>query len=217
MSPSGLGWIIVDALDTMMVMNLTEPLADCRKWLQRNLTYSQDQDVNTFETTIRMLGGLLSAHYLSTRLPDVSSPRDSVYLQQAVDLGDRLLAAYKSPTGIPYASVNLGRRQGIPAHFDDGASSMAEATTLQMEMKYLSYLTGDVLYWRQAEQVLKILDENAMPDGLLPIFVQPDTGQFSTAEIRLGSRGDSYYGILTTLIFCGASMRTLALMLRKST
>jgi len=78
MSPHGLGWIVVDNLDTMMVMNLTEPLADARRWLHRSLSYDQDHAVNTFETTIRMLGGLLSAHYLSTRLPGVASRRDPV-------------------------------------------------------------------------------------------------------------------------------------------
>jgi hypothetical protein len=193
MSPKGLGWIIVDSLDTMMVMNLTAPLAEARKWLQRSLTWDQDQDVNTFETTIRMLGGLLSAHYLAKRFPDVSSRRDSVYLTKAVDLAERLLSAYDSPSGIPYASIHLGRRSGIPSH-DGGSSSMAEAATVQLEMKYLSYLTGNETYWRKAEKVMKVLDDNNMESGLLPIFVSPETGRFTSAEIRLGSRGDSYYG-----------------------
>jgi mannosyl-oligosaccharide alpha-1,2-mannosidase len=194
MSPNGLGWIIVDSLDTMMVMNLTGPLAESRKWLHRSLSYDQDQDVNTFETTIRMLGGLLGAHYLASRFPDVASRRDSVYLAKAVDLADRLLAAYESRSGIPYASVHLGRKAGLPSHADGGASSMAEAATLQLEMKYLSHLTGDERYWRRAEKVMQVLDDNAAQAGLLPIFVHPETGQFTTAEIRLGSRGDSYYG-----------------------
>jgi endoplasmic reticulum Man9GlcNAc2 1,2-alpha-mannosidase len=67
MSPKGLGWIIIDSLDTMMVMNLTTRVTDARNWIEKSLDYNQDQDVNTFETTIRMLGGLLSAHYLSTK------------------------------------------------------------------------------------------------------------------------------------------------------
>lgn len=33
-------------------------------------------------------------------------------------------------------------------------------------------------------------------DGLLPIFVEPNTGTFYMSEIRLGSRGDSYYEYL---------------------
>ncbi|KAK3940536.1 mannosyl-oligosaccharide alpha-1,2-mannosidase [Diplogelasinospora grovesii] len=196
MSPNGLGWIIVDSLSTMMVMNLTAPLAESRKWLQRSLSYDQDQDVNTFETTIRMLGGLLSAHYLSTRFPDVASRRDAVYMAKAVDLADRLLSAYTSQTGIPYASVHIGKKIGLPSHSDGGASSMAEAATVQLEMKYLSYLTGNETYWRKAEKVMKVFDDNAMEGGLLPIFVHPETGRFTTREIRLGSRGDSYYEYL---------------------
>ncbi|KAJ5437572.1 Glycoside hydrolase family 47 [Penicillium cf. griseofulvum] len=196
MSPKGLGWIIVDSLDTLMIMNLTSQLSDARDWVNSQLTYDQDQDVNTFETTIRMLGGLLSAHYLSSQLPDVASRQDYVYLQTAVDLADRLLSAYESPSGIPYASVKLATREGIPSHADGGASSTAEATTLQLEMKYLAHITGKEVYWRKAEHVMKVIDDHCMPDGLLPIFVHPDTGNFRYEEIRLGSRGDSYYEYL---------------------
>ncbi|GKT96358.1 mannosyl-oligosaccharide-alpha-mannosidase [Colletotrichum tofieldiae] len=194
MSPKGLGWIIVDSLDTMMLMNLTEPLADARRWLHRSLTWDQDQDINTFETTIRMMGGLLSAHYLSNRLPHIASRRDSVYLSKAVDLADRLLVAFESNSGIPYASVNIGKREGIVSHADGGASSTAEAATVQLEMKYLSHLTGNDIYWKKAERVMKVLDDQKMEGGLVPIFVHPSHGRFTTREIRLGSRGDSYYG-----------------------
>ncbi|KAI5918706.1 glycoside hydrolase family 47 protein [Camillea tinctor] len=196
MSPNGLGWIIVDSLDTMMIMNLTSRLHEPRKWLQRRLTYDQNQDVNTFETTIRMLGGLLSAHYLATLLPDVKSRRDPIYLTKAVELAERLLPAFESRSGIPYASVHLGAKRGLPSHADGGASSTAEATTIQMEMKYLSYLTGNSTYWEKAENVMKVIAENNARDGLVPIFVHPQTGRFTTPEIRLGSRGDSYYEYL---------------------
>ncbi|KAE8151990.1 glycoside hydrolase [Aspergillus avenaceus] len=199
MSPSGLGWIIIDSLDTLMIMNLTTRVSDARRWLHRGLTYEQDQDVNTFETTIRMLGGLLSAHYLSGLLPHVSSRRDYIYLSKATDLADRLLSAYESRTGIPFASVNLGTRQGLPSHADGGASSTAEAATVQLEMKYLAHLTGKEIYWQKAERVMKVLDDHGMQDGLLPIFIHPDTGQFKYQEIRLGSRGDSYYEYLIKL------------------
>jgi hypothetical protein len=194
MSPKGLGWIIIDSLDTMMIMNLTSQLSEARIWLHRKLDYEQDQDVNTFETTIRMLGGLLSAHYLSKVLPGVSSRRDPVYLNKAVDLADRLLAAYDSPSGIPYASIHLSQRRGIVSHTDGGASSTAEATTLQLEMKYLSNITGNDIYWRKAEKVMEVVDGIGAPEGLVPIFISAQSGRFTSREIRLGSRGDSYYG-----------------------
>lgn len=192
-----------------MIMNLTSRIPNAREWINQNLTYNQDQDVNTFETTIRMLGGLLSAHYLATRLPDVSSRQDGIYLSKAVDLADRLLGAYDSESGIPYASIDLRTGRGIHSHADGGASSMAEAATVQLEMKYLAYITGNEKYWRKAEKVIKVLDDNGMEGGLLPIFVDPATGHFTTREIRLGSRGDSYYGMLTfTMIYSKLSLKS---------
>lgn len=181
-----MGWIIVDALDTMMLMNLTEEVTRARKWIIESLNWDQDKEVSLFETTIRMLGGLLSAHYISGN--------DDVYLEKAVDLADRLLGGFESPSGIPYASVNLKQMYGIKSHTDGGASTTAEVSTLQLEFKYLAKLTGEKLYWEKAEKVMETLESNKAQDGLVPIFVSPETGLYTTQTIRLGSRGDSYYG-----------------------
>jgi mannosyl-oligosaccharide alpha-1,2-mannosidase len=162
-----MGWIIVDALDTMMLMNLTDEVARARTWIVESLNWDQDKAVSLFETTIRMLGGLLSAHYLSN---------DDVYLEKAVDLADRLLGAFESPTGIPYASVNLKQRFGSQSHADGGSSTTAEVSTLQLEFKYLAKLTGETLYWEKVEKVIEALESNKAQDGLVPIFVSPETG-----------------------------------------
>ena len=200
MAPKGLGWMIIDSLDTMMLMNLTSQLSHAREWLDESLTWDQDQDVNTFETTIRMLGGLLSAHYLSTEFPDMAPTPDAraadLYLEKAKDLADRLLVAFDSPSGIPYASVNIGTRTGIPAYGDNGASSTAETATLQLEFKYLAQLTGEKRYWDKAERVIQIIDDNGVEDGLVPIYIYPNDGKFKGRNVRLGSRGDSYYEYL---------------------
>lgn len=194
-----MGWVIVDALDTMILMNLTEEVARARKWVVESLNWDQDKEVSVFETTIRMLGGLLSAHYLSGN--------DDVYLEKAVDLADRLLGAFESPTGIPYASVNLKQRFGSKSHADGGSSTTAEVSTLQLEFKYLAALTGETLYWERVEKVMQALESNKAQDGLVPIFVSPETGSYTTQEIRLGSRGDSYYG--SALRFPGTYLRIL--------
>ncbi|KAL4921546.1 glycoside hydrolase [Aspergillus aurantiobrunneus] len=200
----GMGWLIVDALDTMMIMNLTSRVQHARAWIHNSLQYDQNQDVNTFETTIRMLGGLLSAHYLSTTYPelapiaedDIGSAGEDLYIEKATDLAERLLAAFDSGSGVPYSSINLNTSTGIPAHSDRGASSTAEATSVQLEFKYLAKLTGEAEYWRTVEKVMEVVDGNQSPDGLLPIYIYPDTGRFRGANIRLGSRGDSYYEYL---------------------
>ncbi|KAK0657325.1 glycoside hydrolase [Cercophora newfieldiana] len=204
MAPKGLGWIIIDSLDTLMLMNMTKELTHAREWLSKSLTWDQDQDVNTFETTIRMMGGLLSAYYLSTTYPnmapivddDPGQPGEDLYLEKAKDLADRLMAAFDSPSGIPYASVNLGKFKGIESHADGGASSTAEATTLQLEFKYLAKLTGEKDFWDKVEKVIQVVDDNAPKDGLVPIYIHPEKGDFRGNNIRLGSRGDSYYEYL---------------------
>ena len=202
MSPKGMGWIIIDALDTLMIMNLTSRLSHAREWISTSLDYDQDYSVNTFETTIRMLGGLLSAQYLSNEFPNMApipdddhgSPGEDLYLEKASDLADRILGAFDSESGIPFASVNLKEIKGVPSHVDGGASSTAEAASLQLEFKYLAMLTGEKNYWERAEKVIQVIDDNGMEDGLLPIFIYPNDGEFRGSNIRLGSRGDSYYG-----------------------
>lgn len=204
MVAGGMGWIIVDALDTLMIMNLTSRVQHARSWIHNSLQYNQNHDVNTFETTIRMLGGLLSAHYLSTTYPDLApindddagAPGEDLYIEKATDLADRLLGAFESTTGIPYSSINLNTSTGIPSYIDDGAASTAEATTVQLEFKYLAKLTGEAEYWRSVEKVMEVIDAQKRQDGLLPIYVSPETGQFKGENIRLGSRGDSYYGMV---------------------
>lgn len=204
MTPNGFGWIIVDGLDTLILMNLTSRLSHAREWISTKLNYEQNQDVSTFETTIRMLGGLLSAHYLSTQYPELAPLTDDdegaagedLYLEKAIDLADRITGAFESPSGIPFASFNLISSQGIQSHQDGGASSTAEVATLQLEFKYLAKLTGEELYWKTAEKVIQIIDDNGSQDGLVPIYIDPHSGKFRGENIRLGSRGDSYYEYL---------------------
>ncbi|KIX97795.1 uncharacterized protein Z520_06573 [Fonsecaea multimorphosa CBS 102226] len=219
MVEGGMGWIIVDALDTAMMMNLTSHVAKAREWISTSLSYTADHEVNTFETTIRMLGGLLSAYYLSTTFPhlapqrddDVNQPGEDLYIEKATDLADRLLGAYDSPSGIPYASVNLNTTHGVGSHVDGGASSTAEAATLQLEMKYLAKITGEPIYWTKAEHVIEVIESQKREDGLLPIYIYPATGEFRGENIRLGSRGDSYYEYLIKQYLQTGSVETVYL------
>lgn len=181
----GQGFTIVDSLDTILLMGLEKEFQEAKEWVRDELDFDQDGEVNLFETTIRVLGGLLSAYD--------QSKNDPIFLRKAVDLADRLMGAFETPTGIPFASVHLRDRRGIPGH-DRGISSTAEVASLQLEFKYLSYLTGNDRYWKAVENVVLKIKEMDSLDGLVPIFINPNTGNFQGGEIRLGSRGDSYYG-----------------------
>ncbi|KAM9939541.1 hypothetical protein OXX80_000983 [Metschnikowia pulcherrima] len=187
MGPKPLGWFIVDTLDTLWIMDCKTEFAKAKDWVKNELNYKFNYNVNVFETTIRMLGGLLSAFHLS---------EDDLFLERAVDLANSLKGGFDSNTGIPFSSVNLLTGKGIKNHVDNGASSTAEVSTLQMEFRYLAKLTGEELYWSTAEKVMEVLDANKPEDGLVPIYVNPDTGKYQGNLIRLGSRGDSYYEYL---------------------
>ncbi|KAI0066648.1 glycoside hydrolase [Artomyces pyxidatus] len=183
----GIGYSVVDSLDTMLLMGLDEEYQRAREWVATEMTFDRDANFNTFETTIRMLGGLLSAHHLSG---------DELYLTKATELADRMLDAFNTPSGLPTSMVNLAKRKGVLDDANSGLVSTAEASTLQLEFRYLSVLTDEDIYWKKAERVMAVVRSARMPPGLASIFMDPREGRFVTSAIRLGSRGDSYYEYL---------------------
>ena len=113
--------------------------------------FDVDSKVQVFETVIRGVGGLLSAHLFAigdlpmlgyepraqkkTQLSvsgAVSSVRwsrsftyDGQLLRLAQDLARRLLPAFDTPTGLPYPRVNL--RHGIPFYLNSPLNQDAES------------------------------------------------------------------------------------------
>lgn len=200
-SLGGLGATVVDALDTAMIMGIDEVVSEAGSWIEKNLPerISQKGQVNLFETTIRVLGGLLSAYHLSGAEQGKNlihkGPKPIVYLENARNLADHLLIAFNSsPTVIPFSDVVLHDRTAHPA--PDGMSSTSEVSTLQLEFNYLSSLTGDPKYSTESMKVLEHLKTLPKVEGLVPIYISPQTGEFNGENIRLGSRGDSYYEYL---------------------
>ncbi|KAA1471635.1 glycoside hydrolase [Dentipellis sp. KUC8613] len=184
----GIGYTVVDSLDTMLLMGLDEEYQRARSWVENKMTLDRDANFNTFETTIRVLGGLLSAYHLSGE--------DKLFLDKAKELADRLLPVFDTPSGLPLSMVNLAQRKGVADTDNQGLISTAEASTLQLEFRYLSLLTDEDIYWKKAEQVMAVIRAARMPPGLASIFMNPRDGRFVTSAIRLGSRGDSYYEYL---------------------
>jgi hypothetical protein len=97
------------------------------------------------QTTAGVLGGLLSAYN--------HSGGDALYLARARDLADRILPAFDTPSGLPLSMVNLRRRKGVSSKENGGLVNTADVSTLQLEFRYLSELTGDDVYWKTAERV----------------------------------------------------------------
>ena len=100
------------------------------------------------------------------------SGRDSLYLEKAIDLADRIMPVFETHTGIPMTLVNLGLRRGIRETDHKGWVSTAEVSTLQLEFKYLSHLTGDQKYWSAVEKTMEVVREARMHTGLASIFIK---------------------------------------------
>jgi len=189
LTDSGVGYAIIDAIDTMQVMGLQEEYNRTREWISSKLSFESDGNFNTFETTIRILGGLLSAYHLSNE--------DPLYLEKAIDLAERMMPVFNTPSGLPLSMVNLHLRKGVDDPDNPGIVSTAEAATIQLEFRYLSFLSDNDRYWEAVELVMKIIKTARLPSsGLVPIFLSAKNGQFLASDIRLGSRGDSYYEYL---------------------
>jgi uncharacterized protein YyaL (SSP411 family) len=87
---------MIDALDTMSIMKLDKLLEKCDEHISK-IDWKKNKMISVFETTIRYLGGLISAHELTGK---------KLYLEKAMELSELLLGAFKSPTGLPYHEIN---------------------------------------------------------------------------------------------------------------
>jgi len=64
-----------------------------------------------------------------------------------------MLPVFETPSGLPLSMINLEKREGVDDPNVPGLISTAEASTLQLEFKYLSYLTDRDDFWDRAEGV----------------------------------------------------------------
>lgn len=65
---------------------------------------------------------------------------------------DRLMASFDSPSGIPYSDVNLKTRTGHAPKWSPD-SSTSEVTTIQLEFRDLSRITGNSKYEEAVSRV----------------------------------------------------------------
>ncbi|CAO1443158.1 unnamed protein product [Diamesa tonsa] len=183
----GLGLTIIDSLDSLYIMDMQKEYEEAKNWVENSLDLNLNRDVNLFEVTIRVLGGLLSIHHLSG---------EDVFLTKAIELGNRLLPCFESPSNIPYSDINL---QLMKAHAPKWSpdSSTSEVSTIQLEFRDLSRTTNDFSYENAVAKVSQKIHELTKTDGLVPIFINANSGSFRNfATISLGARGDSYYEYL---------------------
>jgi mannosidase alpha-like ER degradation enhancer 2 len=168
----------VDALDTLILMGLKDEARRDRELIVNNLSFDKDIYVKNFEITIRLLGGLLSGYEMTG---------DKRLLALAEDLGNRLLPAFDSPTGLPYVYVNLrtGKVKGVE-------TNPAETGTLLVEFGTLSKLTGKQVYYDKAKRALVETYRRRSPTGLVGQSINVETGKWTDADSSISGGIDSY-------------------------
>ncbi|KFB35981.1 AGAP000558-PA-like protein [Anopheles sinensis] len=184
-----LGATIVDGLDTLYLMGLHKEFDEGRDWVERKFTLENvDADLSVFETNIRFVGGFLTCYAFTG---------DRLFLEKAKYVADKLLPAFQTPTGIPYALVNV--RNGVSKNYgwaSGGSSILSEFGTLHLEFSYLSDITGDTVYRDRVQTIRAVLKDIEKPKGLYPNYLNPKTGKWGQQHMSLGALGDSFYEYL---------------------
>lgn len=229
--------------------------------------FDLDSKVQVFETVIRGLGGLLSAHLFAIgelpisgyepkpvenfreedplELAPIPWPNgfkyDGQLLRLALDLGERLLPAFYTPTGIPYPRVNL--RSGIPFYVNSPLHQTSNVTneeneeeipqgrpeitetcsagagSLTLEFTVLSRLTGDTRFEQAAKRAFWEVWLRRSEIGLIGNGIDAEQGLWIGPHSGIGAGMDSFfeYAFKSHVLLSGHGMPNVSTPRRQST
>ncbi|EOA83598.1 glycoside hydrolase family 47 protein [Exserohilum turcica Et28A] len=182
---------LVDALDTLFIMGLEDEFEQAVHAVKKiDFTTAAVERLNVFETTIRYLGGLLSAY-------DLSKGKHSSLLHKATELGDMLYAAFDTPNRMPVTRWDWANAALHGSQEADAQALSAEIGSLTLEFTRLSQLTGDAKYHDAVQRVTNVLEKHQSKTkipGLFPILVSPFREEFDTGNsFTMGGMTDSLY------------------------
>ncbi|KAI0734035.1 glycoside hydrolase [Fomitopsis betulina] len=189
---NGWGVTLFDSLDTMIMMGLNDEFARSLPVISR-ATFETTTPVTNrhkgyapfFETTIRYLGGLLSAYALS---------REPLLLKRADDLGRLLSPVFDTPSGFPAFGVDTVTGETVGT----ASGVLAEIASCQVEYSYLALLTGNKMYWENADVVMQGLWKANVTNlgGMLPRRWSLSTGYPGDEFLSVGAGADSAHEYL---------------------
>ena len=189
----GWGASLVDAMGTLWIMGLKDEFEVCVEAIQHiDFRQNTEEIVNTFETTIRYLGGFLSAY-------DLSEHKYPAILEKAVELANILYITFDTPNRLPvcrwqwrYSAAGVA----LQAH---KTTLLAEIGSMNVEFTRLAELTGDAKWFDAVERITDLLfetqNETKVP-GLWPTLVDAEHGQMVYNHFTLGGMADSTYEYL---------------------
>ena len=186
----GQGITLVDALDTLWLMDMKDEFYQARDWVRDHLDHSKVGAVSVFETTIRDLGGLLSAYDFSG---------DAAFLDKAIDLGERLFHAFdNSHTGLPFGQVSLKDGAASNIGWTSGNVILSEFGTLQIEFRYLAKVAKRPEFATKVEHVFEVMNQISPDNGLFPYYYRNNARANAVPspgnnKLTFGAMSDSFY------------------------
>ncbi|XP_054995043.1 mannosyl-oligosaccharide 1,2-alpha-mannosidase IC isoform X2 [Sorex araneus] len=165
------GATVIDSLDTLYLMELKEEFQEAKAWVEESFHLNVSGEASLFEVNIRYVGGLLSAFYLTG---------EEVFRVKAIKLGEKLLPAFNTPTGIPKGVVNFksGSNRSWGWAMLGSSSILAEFGSLHLEFLHLTELSGNPVFAEKVRNIRKVLKKIDKPFGLYPNFLSPVSGNW---------------------------------------
>uniref|UniRef100_A0A8R1HSJ9 alpha-1,2-Mannosidase n=1 Tax=Caenorhabditis japonica TaxID=281687 RepID=A0A8R1HSJ9_CAEJA len=188
---------LLDSLDTLVVVNELDEFERAIDLVIKTVRFDSDLIVSVFETNIRVLGGLISAHVLAelvkTKHPERLQYYDKQLLNMAVEVGNRLLPAFNTTSGLPYSRINL--KHGMLEHLKRQKDTCtACGGTMILEFAALTRLTGDPIYEVKARKAMDFLwQQRHRASDLMGTVLNVHSGDWVRRESGIGAGIDSYY------------------------
>ncbi|GAB7353516.1 hypothetical protein MBLNU459_g3961t1 [Dothideomycetes sp. NU459] len=190
----GWGATLVDSLDTLWIMGMKKEFAIAVSALDKiDFSSSQLFEINIFETTIRYLGGLLSAY-------DVSQGQFPALLEKAINLGEMLYIAFDTPNRMPvtrwdWRNAAQNGQQQAPRN-----ALLAELGSMSLEFTRLSQLSGDPKYYDAIQRIMNVFNEqqnSTKVPGMWPVMLDAKDQDFTKDKtFTFGGMADSIYEYL---------------------
>jgi Glycosyl hydrolase family 47 len=201
----GFGVTLVDSLDSLWLMGMKTQFYEARDWVRDSLRHDKARAVSVFETTIRSLGGLLSAYDWSG---------DTVFLNSALDLARRLIRSFdSSPSGIPFGQVNLATGAASNIEWAGNNAILAEFGTMQLEFRWLDAFVKTpetARMRRKVEHVFEILNEMSPANGLYPYYINNARApSFASNHVTFGAMADSFYEYMLKVWIQGGKLEPM--------
>ncbi|KAF2201723.1 class I alpha-mannosidase-like protein [Delitschia confertaspora ATCC 74209] len=185
------GATLVDALDTLLIMGLDKEFKNALSALKKiDFSTSEASTLNVFETTIRYLGGLLSAY-------DLSNAEHKILVEKALTLGDMLYGAFDTPNRMPITRWDWASAAQNGDQIASISALSAELGSLSLEFTRLSQITGDPKYFDAIQRITNSFEKHENTTkipGLWPIVVNTRHEAYNADGIfTFGGMADSLY------------------------